>query len=274
MRSFIRRRPTSGDVRDSMAGTGTLVGTTGHVLTTTIPGAWRRTPTTSTTYSPRPTMRFLAPTSPPRDIISTYAGLRALVAPEDEKTIRISRDGPDLREPSGPAVARRWQAHDPSHVAERIVDLVAHAAGTRGSALSHAEHAVARCCGIATGAALDQPAQTREEHLRWRYGALAAEVSAIAHGDERLGRRLAEDCGDLPAEVGLRRRPRDGRGARRRHGAAASRSSSQLARRRDARARGRRGHGATARLVARTDRRRVRTYLAGWHDRAFVKGKR
>ena len=45
------------------------------------------------------------------------------------------------------------------------------------------------------------PAATREEHLRWRYGALGTEVGTVAPKDDHLGDRLVSDCGDLLAEA-------------------------------------------------------------------------
>jgi len=137
-----------------------------------------------------------------RDIVSTYAGLRPLVAPEDERDESdISRDDQIFESPSGLLSLGGGKLTTHRHVAERIVDLVSSRLGrvvprcrTTGTPLPGA-------AGMAAGPALDQPAQTREEHLRWRYGALAAEVSALAHGDDRLGERIAEDCGDLLAEV-------------------------------------------------------------------------
>ena len=40
-----------------------------------------------------------------------------------------------------------------------------------------------------------------EEHLRWRYGARAAEVSTLVRGDEELAGCLVDDTPDLKAEL-------------------------------------------------------------------------
>ena len=137
-----------------------------------------------------------------RDVISTYAGLRPLVAPEDEKEESdISREDQIFESPSGLLSLGGGKLTTHRHVAERIVDLV-------GSRLGRA---VVRCrtdstslpgaAGVPPGAALDRPAATREEHLRWRYGALGAEVGTVALKDDHRGDRLVSDCGDLLAEA-------------------------------------------------------------------------
>jgi glycerol-3-phosphate dehydrogenase len=137
-----------------------------------------------------------------RDIISTYAGLRPLVAPEDEKDESdISRDDQIFESPSGLLSLGGGKLTTHRHVAERIVDLVASRLGRTVPRCRTHNTPLPGAAGVAAGAALDQPAQTREEHLRWRYGALAAEVSALVHGEDRLGRRVVEDCGDLLAEA-------------------------------------------------------------------------
>jgi glycerol-3-phosphate dehydrogenase len=137
-----------------------------------------------------------------RDIISTYAGLRPLVAPEDEKDESdISRDDQVFESPSGLLSLGGGKLTTHRNVAERIVDLVAGRLGRSVPRCRTHTTPLPGAAGVQPGAVLEQPAQTREEHLRWRYGALAAEVSAIAHGDERLGRRLVDDSGDLLAEA-------------------------------------------------------------------------
>jgi len=137
-----------------------------------------------------------------RDIISTYAGLRPLVAPEDEKDESdISRDDQIFESPSGLLSLGGGKLTTHRHVAERIVNLVASRLGRSVPRCRTHNTPLPGAAGVPAGDALDQPAQTREEHLRWRYGALAAEVSALAHGDDRLGRRIVDDCGDLLAEA-------------------------------------------------------------------------
>jgi glycerol-3-phosphate dehydrogenase len=128
--------------------------------------------------------------------------LRPLVAPEDEKDESdISRDDQIFESPSGLLSLGGGKLTTHRHVAERIVDLVASRLGRTVPHCRTHNTPLPGAAGVTAGAALDQPAQTREEHLRWRYGALAAEVSALVHGEDRLGRRVVDDCGDLLAEA-------------------------------------------------------------------------
>jgi glycerol-3-phosphate dehydrogenase len=138
----------------------------------------------------------------PRDVIATYAGLRPLVAPEDEKEESdISRDDQIFESPSGLLSLGGGKLTTHRHVAERIVDRVASMLGRSVAPCRTRTTPLPGAAGVLPGTALGEPAATRDEHLRWRYGALATEVSALAHGDARLGERLAPDVGDLFAEV-------------------------------------------------------------------------
>lgn len=136
------------------------------------------------------------------DIISTYAGLRPLVAPEDEKEESdISREDQIFESPSGLLSLGGGKLTTHRHVAELIVDRIAGKLGRSVAACRTRTTPLPGAAGVLPGSALDAPAATRAEHLRWRYGALAVEVSALAHGDSQLGERLAGDVGDLLAEV-------------------------------------------------------------------------
>jgi glycerol-3-phosphate dehydrogenase len=48
---------------------------------------------------------------------------------------------------------------------------------------------------------LDEPPQSFEEHLRWRYGARGSEVAAVSRAQEALRERIVADLPDLAAEV-------------------------------------------------------------------------
>jgi glycerol-3-phosphate dehydrogenase len=136
------------------------------------------------------------------DVISTYAGLRPLVAPEDEKEESdISREDQIFESPAGLLSLGGGKLTTHRHVAERIVDLVAARLGRAVASCRTQNAPLPGAAGIAAGPALDKPAQTREEHLRWRYGALGSEVGRAAPKDGQLGDRLVSDCGDLAAEA-------------------------------------------------------------------------
>jgi len=137
-----------------------------------------------------------------KDVISTYAGLRPLVAPEDEKEESdISREDQIFESPAGLLSLGGGKLTTHRHVAERIVDLVAARLGRAVAGCRTHNAPLPGAAGIAAGPALDKPAQTREEHLRWRYGALGSEVGSAAPKDGHLGERLVSDCGDLAAEA-------------------------------------------------------------------------
>ncbi len=137
-----------------------------------------------------------------RHVISTYAGLRPLVAPEDEKEESdISRDDQIFESPAGLLSLGGGKLTTHRHVAERIVDLVAGRLGRAVAGCRTRTAALPGAAGVAAGPALDKPAQTREEHLRWRYGALGIEVGSAAPKNGHLGDRLVSDCGDLAAEA-------------------------------------------------------------------------
>jgi len=137
-----------------------------------------------------------------RDVISTYAGLRPLVAPEDEiDESDISREDQIFESPAGLISLGGSKLTTHRHVAERIVDVIAGRLGRQVGLCRTATVALPGAADIAAGLAHSQPPSTREEHLRWRYGAMAPEVSAVARGDDALGQPFVEDLPDLAAEV-------------------------------------------------------------------------
>ncbi|RMD82640.1 MAG: glycerol-3-phosphate dehydrogenase/oxidase [Candidatus Dadabacteria bacterium] len=137
-----------------------------------------------------------------RDIISTYAGLRPLVAPEDElDESEISREDAVFESPAGLISLGGGKLTTHRHVAERIVDLAAKRIGRRVGKCRTATVPLPGALGIVPGPALEQPPSSLEEHLRSRYGAVAPEVAARTRSRPDLKARLAEDLPDLCVEV-------------------------------------------------------------------------
>jgi len=136
------------------------------------------------------------------DIISLYAGLRPLVAPEDEREESdVSRDDKIFESPAGLLSLGGGKLTTHRHVAERIVDRVAQGLGRSVGRCRTARVPLPGAAGIAPGPVLEGPPESLEEHLRWRYGARATEVAAQARQDPSLGERFVEDSCELGAEV-------------------------------------------------------------------------
>jgi len=137
-----------------------------------------------------------------RDVISTYAGLRPLVAPEDElEESDISREDELFESPAGLISLGGGKLTTHRHVGERIVDIVARRIGRRAGRCRTAVVPLPGGGGVAPGAVCDEPPANGEEHLRRRYGALASEVAAVAREDPSLATRLVHDLPELRAEV-------------------------------------------------------------------------
>jgi glycerol-3-phosphate dehydrogenase len=136
------------------------------------------------------------------DVISTYAGLRPLVAPEDElEESDISREDEIFESPAGLISLGGGKLTTHRHVAERIVDIVARRVGRRTGRCRTASVALPSAAGMRAGTVNDAPPASAEEHLRRRYGALAPEVAACAGADATLGKRIVSDMPDLRVEV-------------------------------------------------------------------------
>jgi glycerol-3-phosphate dehydrogenase len=137
-----------------------------------------------------------------RDVISTYAGLRPLVAPEDEMDESdVSREDFIFESPAGLISLGGGKLTTHRHVAERIVDLVVDRIGRRVGRCRTAAVPLPSAAGMAAGTVLDQPPRTATEHLRLRYGALASEITARVQADPSLAEALVEDMSDLRVEV-------------------------------------------------------------------------
>jgi len=137
-----------------------------------------------------------------RDIINTYAGLRPLVAPEDEQDESdISREDEIFESPTGLISLGGGKLTTHRHVAERIVDLVARRIGRRVGKCRTASVPLPAGIDVAPGVVADAPPANGEEHLRRRYGALAPEVATLVRDDASLAAPVVHDLPELRAEV-------------------------------------------------------------------------
>ena len=136
------------------------------------------------------------------DVVSSYAGLRPLVQPEDElDESDVSRDDQVFESPSGLVSLGGGKLTTHRHVAERIVNRVARWVGRPVGRCRTAQVPLPGAAGVKPGAAMHRAPGSGEEHVRWRYGARAAEVSALVRGDEELAAGLVDDTPDLKAEL-------------------------------------------------------------------------
>jgi len=137
-----------------------------------------------------------------RDVISTYAGLRPLVAPEDEMDeSAISREDQIFESPAGLISLGGGKLTTHRHVAERIVDVAARRLGRRVGRCRTAQVPLPSAVGVAPGSVKDDPPRNAGEQMAARYGALAVDVAALAHGDDGLLAPLVPDLPDLTVEV-------------------------------------------------------------------------
>ena len=137
-----------------------------------------------------------------RDIVATWAGLRPLVAPEDERTAsEVSREDQVFESPAGLLSLGGGKLTTHRKVAEVLVDRAAEKIGRRVGPCRTAEVPLPGGADFPAGDAADEEPQSREEHIRRRYGALAGEVAALVRGDEGLGERAVSDRPDLVAEL-------------------------------------------------------------------------
>ena len=134
------------------------------------------------------------------DVVSSYAGLRPLVAPEDElDESAVSREDSIFESPAGLISLGGGKLTTHRHVAERMVDLAVARSGRRTAPCRTARVPLPGAAGIRPGEVYSDLPASNEEHLRRRYGALAGELGGLLA--ERGGGRLADDVCDLEAEV-------------------------------------------------------------------------
>jgi glycerol-3-phosphate dehydrogenase len=137
-----------------------------------------------------------------RDIVSTWAGLRPLVAPEDERSASdVSREDQVFESPAGLLSLGGGKLTTHRKVAEVLVDRAAAKIGRRVGPCRTAEVPLPGGAGIPPGDAPDEEPVSADEHLARRYGALAAEVAALVRADRSLGARAVGDRPDLVAEL-------------------------------------------------------------------------
>jgi glycerol-3-phosphate dehydrogenase len=137
-----------------------------------------------------------------KDVVSTYAGLRPLVAPEDEMSeSEISREDQIFESPSGLISLGGGKLTTHRHVAERLTNLVGKRIGRQAGRCRTTQVALPGAAGIVAGGVLDEPPESFEEHLRYRYGARGSEVAALSRDDGRLRDRIVSDLPDLTAEI-------------------------------------------------------------------------
>jgi glycerol-3-phosphate dehydrogenase len=137
-----------------------------------------------------------------RDIISTYAGLRPLVAPEDEMDeSAVSRDDQIFESPAGLLSLGGGKLTTHRHVAEHIVDMAARRLGRRVGRCRTASVPLPGAVGMVAGSVKDESPADAAEQLVSRYGALAGGVKVLARDDPEMLSPLASDLPDLRVEV-------------------------------------------------------------------------
>jgi glycerol-3-phosphate dehydrogenase len=137
-----------------------------------------------------------------RDIIATWAGLRPLVAPEDERTASdVSREDQVFESPAGLLSLGGGKLTTHRHVAEVLVDRAAQKIGRGVGPCRTAGVPLPGGSGVAPGDAPEDEPESGEEQIRRRYGALAPEISSLVRRDASLARKAVGDRPDLVAEL-------------------------------------------------------------------------
>lgn len=137
-----------------------------------------------------------------RDIVATWAGLRPLVAPEDERSeSTVSREDQVFESPAGLLSLGGGKLTTHRKVAEVLVDRAAERVGRKVGPCRTTDVPLPGGAGYPPGDAPETEPATREEHIHRRYGAMAGEVDALLRADETLGRPAVSDRPDLVAEL-------------------------------------------------------------------------
>lgn len=136
-----------------------------------------------------------------KDIIATWAGLRPLVAPEDERSAsEVSREDQVFESPAGLLSLGGGKLTTHRKVAEVLVDRVAERIGRAVGPCRTAEVPLPGGAGYAAGDAADRDPASAREHLDQRYGTMADRVAALAGGEDDLGETGTGDRPDLVVE--------------------------------------------------------------------------
>lgn len=144
---------------------------------------------------------FPAANATASDIVATWAGLRPLVAPEDERTASdVSREDQVFESPAGLLSLGGGKLTTHRHVAEVLVDRAAEKIGRHVGPCRTADVPLPGGVGYPPGDASEEEPSSAEDHLRQRYGSAAVQVAALIEADETLGRAATGDRPDLVAE--------------------------------------------------------------------------
>ena len=137
-----------------------------------------------------------------RDVIATWAGLRPLVAPEDERSASdVSREDQVFESPAGLLSLGGGKLTTHRKVAEVLVDRAAARIGRRVGPCRTAEVPLPGGAGFPPGDAAEEEPESREEHVRRRYGSMAGAVGARIHEDPALAAPLVGDRPEVLAEA-------------------------------------------------------------------------
>lgn len=134
------------------------------------------------------------------DVISSFAGLRPLVAPDQDRSeSEVSRDDQIWESASGLISLGGGKLTTHRHVAERLVDRIAERMGPAVGPCRTASVPLPGAEGIRPGPPLETLPTSARQHLSERYGALATEMPTGLGADP--DERLVSDLPDLRDEV-------------------------------------------------------------------------
>jgi glycerol-3-phosphate dehydrogenase len=136
------------------------------------------------------------------DVISSFAGLRPLVAPDQDRSeSEVSRDDQIWESAAGLISLGGGKLTTHRHVAERLVDRAVKRLGRPFGPCRTASVPLPAAEGVAPGGPLETLPTSARQHLQQRYGSLAEDV--VEGGDPSADRdeRLVSDLPDLRDEV-------------------------------------------------------------------------